>query len=365
MPFSDQELQHYSRQIHLKGFGLEAQVKLKNAKVLVVGAGGLGCPILLFLASAGVGSLGVMDQDIVDRSNLQRQVLYHETDIGSSKAEVAVSRLKAMNSNIEIQAIPMKLTESNAQEVFSGFSIVVDATDNFEARYLIDEVCFDQCKPMVYGSVFRFEGQVSVFNQLLKNGERGPRYVDFHPVAPPEGLVPNCDTDGVLGSVAGAIGVFQATEVIKLITGVGETLSGKMLVYDLLNHEQHLIKLQKNSEPIKDQKNKQGRMGVKEVNVQELKRLMDQGASFQLIDVREPFEFEQAEMGGELIPLNQIPGSVDKIAKDKQVIIHCRSGKRSADAVAYLQQHHGFENLYNLKGGIIAWSQIIDPTLQP
>ncbi|MGB0423461.1 MAG: ThiF family adenylyltransferase [Flavobacteriales bacterium] len=365
MHFSHQELQHYSRQINLSGFGLSAQANLKKSRVLVVGAGGLGSPVLLFLASAGVGSISIVDHDLVDRSNLQRQVLFQEADIGLPKAEVAANKLHAMNSNIQIKHFSVKLDANNASELFSNVDVVVDATDNFETRYLIDELCAEKGIPMVYGSVFRFEGQVSVFNQLHEDGSRGPRYIDFHPEAPPEGLVPNCATDGVLGSVAGTIGVFQATEVIKLITGVGETLSGKMLVYDLLNHEQHLIKLQKNSTSSKSSNETTSKMSIKEVSVQELKTLMDEGKSFQLIDVREPFEYEQAEMGGELIPLNQIPESADKIAKDKQVIIHCRSGKRSADAVAYLQQHHGFDNLYNLKGGIIAWSQIIDPNVQP
>ncbi|MGB1032009.1 MAG: HesA/MoeB/ThiF family protein, partial [Flavobacteriales bacterium] len=227
MHFSHQELQHYSRQINLSGFGLSAQANLKKSRVLVVGAGGLGSPVLLFLASAGVGSISIVDHDLVDRSNLQRQVLFQEADIGLPKAEVAANKLHAMNSNIQIKHFSVKLDANNASELFSNVDVVVDATDNFETRYLIDELCAEKGIPMVYGSVFRFEGQVSVFNQLHEDGSRGPRYIDFHPEAPPEGLVPNCATDGVLGSVAGTIGVFQATEVIKLITGVGESLSGK------------------------------------------------------------------------------------------------------------------------------------------
>lgn len=361
MHFSKEELQHYSRQINLSGFGLAAQAKLKESKVLVIGAGGLGCPVLMYLSAAGVGTLGVVDHDVVDRSNLQRQVLYQESDIGLPKAEAASSRLQAMNSHINISHFNLRLTSDNASELFSGYDAVVDATDNFETRYLIDEVCFEQKIPMVYGSVFRFEGQVSVFNELKKDGSRGPRYIDFHPEAPPEGLVPNCATDGVLGVVTGIIGSFQANEVIKVLTGIGETLSGKMLVYDSLNHEQRLIKLQKNSESSKHPNEIHNKMEIKEVSVQELKNLKDSGENFQLIDVREPFEFEFAEIGGELIPLNQIPGAADKIKRDVQVVIHCRSGKRSADAIDYLQQQHGFENLYNLRGGILAWSSEIDP----
>ena len=363
----------YARHIAIPEFNVEGQKKLKAAKVLCIGSGGLGSPLLLYLAAAGIGHLGIVDFDVVDDSNLQRQVLFTVDDVGKSKAETAKKRLEALNPHIKITVYNMPFTKDNALELVKDYDVVVDGTDNFPTRYLVNDACVLANKVNVYGSIFRFEGQVSVFNYLNEDGTRGPNYRDMFPEPPPPGLVPNCAEGGVLGVLPGIIGSMQASEVIKVITGVGEPLAGRLFLFDAATFTTRTLKVRKNPKtkitelinyelfcgilPPEEEK------AIKEVTVQELYDLKTKGADFQLIDVREAYEVDIANLDGELIPKGQIIAEVDKIAKDKKVIIHCRSGKRSADVIRELEQLYHFDNLYNLKGGILAWSNEIDSTI--
>jgi adenylyltransferase/sulfurtransferase len=370
---SAKEISRYARHITIPEFGMEGQGKLKKSKVLVVGAGGLGSPVLLYLAAAGVGTLGIVDFDKVDDSNLQRQVLFTVDDIGESKVQIAKQKLLKLNPHIEIKVYEEALTKDNALEIIDSYDIVADGTDNFQTRYLVNDACVIAGKVNVYASIFRFEGQVSVFNYLDENGERGPNYRDLFPEPPPPGMVPSCAEGGVLGVLPGIIGSMQANEVIKVITGVGNPLSGRLFLFDAASFTPRVLKLKKNSQTqITELINYDQFCGispsdenkVKEVSVNELKALLDSNADFQLIDVREPYEFEIANLEGELIPLADVLTSNEQITKDKQVIIHCRSGVRSANAIRALQEKFGYENLFNLKGGILAWADEIDNSVQ-
>jgi adenylyltransferase/sulfurtransferase len=376
MSLTKEEILRYNRHLILDEFGLESQIKLKNSKVLVVGAGGLGCPALLYLAAAGVGTLGIVDFDNVDISNLQRQVLYTTQDVGKNKAEIATSRLRERNPLVDYRAFTEKITSQNALSIISEYDVVLDGTDNFSTRYLLNDACVLLDRPLVYGSILRFEGQIAVFN--LKNGSVfSSNYRDLFPVPPDPASVPNCEQAGVLGVLSGIMGSLQANEVIKIVTGIGEVLCDKLLLLDSLTLEQNIFKIKNQNRRgeirtlvdydlfcgINEEKNKpleNKKTNMKEVTVQELKAMMDSGADFQLIDVREPHEFEVCNLGGELIPQGQIPQNVDKVSKNKQVIIHCRSGARSGNMVQWLEKNHGYENLYNLKGGILAWAREID-----
>lgn len=377
MDLSQEELKRYNRHLILKEFGLKNQIKLKNSKVLVVGAGGLGSPALLYLAAAGVGTLGIADFDNVDISNLQRQVLFTEQDVGKNKARCAAQRLNERNAHLRYIVFEEKITSTNTMEILRDFDVILDGTDNFSTRYLLNDTCVLLNKPLVYGSILRFEGQVAVFNED-KGGVYSANYRDLFSTPPDAASVPNCEEAGVLGILPGIIGTLQANEVIKLITGLGETLANKLLLLDSLTLEQHIIKIKNKGARelisglidydefcgISDEKIKtlepDKKTTMKEVTVQELKEMMDSGAEFQLIDVREPHEYDICNIGGELIPQGEIPNNVDKISKDKQVIVHCRSGARSGNMVQWLESNHGMENLYNLKGGILAWAREID-----
>jgi adenylyltransferase/sulfurtransferase len=366
--FSKEEKDRYSRHFVLPGFGEEAQAKLRAGKVMVVGAGGLGCPVLQYLAAAGVGTIGIIDHDQVSLSNLQRQVLYSIDDIGKSKAETACRKLLVLNPTIQIRSISKKIDTTNALELLKEYDLVVDCTDNFPTRYLLNDGCVLLNIPLVYGSIFRYEGQVSVFNY-----NQGSTYRDLYSQPPDPNTVPSCEEGGVLGVLAGIIGSLQANEAIKILTNYAEPLSGKLLLLDSATLETLLIAIPNKNErksikhlidyddfckpTIKTQNT------MKEVTVQELKELKDKGADFQLIDVREPHEVDICEIGGELIPQAEIPDNVDRISKDKQVIIHCRSGARSGNMVKWLENNHGFTNLYNLKGGILAWAKEIDSSM--
>jgi adenylyltransferase/sulfurtransferase len=370
--FSKEELERYSRHLIIPEFNIEGQRKLKSAKVLIVGTGGLGSPMLLYLTAAGVGNIGILDFDVVDETNLQRQVLFSVEDVGKPKVEAAVNRLKKLNPNVVFTKHNVRLTSENALEIIKEYDVVADGTDNFPTRYLVNDACVILDKPNVYGSIFRFEGQVSVFNYTYKDGSKGPQYRDLFPAPPPPGLVPSCAEGGVIGVLPGIIGSLQANEVLKVITGLGDTLAGRLFLFDALTFETRTLKLQKDPDSqqvtelidyeffcgIEKQKDPDN---IKEITVEELLTLKNIGKDdFQLIDVREPYEYQIANLDGELIPLKELDEHLDKIASDKKVIIHCRSGVRSAKAIETLQKKYGFTNLYNLKGGILEWAKKID-----
>jgi adenylyltransferase/sulfurtransferase len=377
---SNEERGRYARHLILPQVGLEGQLRMKSSSVLVVGAGGLGCPLIQYLAAAGIGKLGIIDFDKVDESNLQRQVLYGMDDVGQFKAERAAAWVRRNNPHIKVLTFLERLDSSNAERIFAGFDIVVDGTDNFPTRYLVNDACVLFGKTNVHGSIFRFDGQVSVFNRLRDDGSRGPNYRDLYPSPPPPGSVPSCAEGGVLGVLPGLIGCVQAAEVIKLAAGIGEPLDGQLWILDALSMQTRIFRYEADpgTPQIKELIDYEAFCGaevsmhmdtnstnnpMKEINVQELKRMRDEGEDFQLIDVREPGEFEIANIGGELIPLADVVFATEKIARDKKVILHCRSGKRSANAIHVLEQRHGFDNLYNLEGGILAWAQEIDPSM--
>ena len=368
---SPQEMARYARHLAIPEFSLEGQQKLKAAKVLVIGSGGLGSPVLLYLAAAGVGHIGIVDFDVVEDSNLQRQVLFTIDDIGQSKAQTAAARLKKLNPFIQITAYHTALTKENALDLVAQYDIVADGTDNFPTRYLVNDACVLTGKTNVYASIFRFEGQVSVFNQKNADGTFGPNYRDLFPQPPPPGLVPNCAEGGVLGVLPGIIGSLQASEVIKVITGIGETLSGRLFLFDAASFITRTLKVSKNPttkiEKLIDYElfcGMQTEKPLPSIEVQELKKMMDQGADFQLIDVRESYEYEIANLQGKRIPLDQIVAERARIDRHRKVILHCRTGKRSAEAIRELQKVASFENLYNLNGGILAWAKEIDPGMQ-
>ncbi|MDZ4715471.1 MAG: molybdopterin-synthase adenylyltransferase MoeB [Cytophagales bacterium] len=367
--FSESDRIRYSRHFVLPGFGEASQVRLQQSAVLVVGAGGLGAPVLYYLTAAGVGTLGVADPDAVSLSNLQRQILFTTDDLGQNKAVQASARLRALNPTTQVVSIPIAVNTENALDLLAPYDLVVDATDNFPTRYLLNDACVLLGKPLIYGSVFRFEGQVSVFNY-----QDGPTYRDLYPVPPIPGSVPDCEQGGVLGVLPGIIGSIQANEAIKILTGIGEPLNGRLLLFDSLRMETQIVTLpKKQNHSIKnlidyDQfcghaSNDQKAERMKEVTVQELKQWKDAGEDFQLIDVREPHEFDICHLDGELIPMAEIPHQVEQISKTKKVVLHCRSGSRSGNMVQWLEKNHGFTNLYNLKGGVLAWIDHIDPSL--
>jgi len=376
--FSKEELSRYDRHIIIPDFGFEAQKKLKAAKVLVIGSGGLGSPALLYLAAAGVGTIGIIDFDVVDDSNLQRQVLFGVDEIGKPKVEAAKKRLESLNPYINIRIYNEQLTSQNALDIIKDYDVVADGTDNFPTRYLVNDACVLLGKPNVYASIFQFEGQVSVFNYTNKKGELGPNYRDLYPTPPPPGLVPSCAEGGVLGVLPGIIGSLQALEVIKVITGVGETLSGRFVIFDALNFETRTFKIKRNAANPLNGENptikqlidyelfcgvKAVEKPIKELTARELYDLQVRGENIQIIDVREPHEYDIANIGGELIPLSTVSANAAKIDRNKKVIVHCKMGGRSAKAIHELEEKFGFTNLYNLKGGILGWIDEVQPEL--
>jgi len=329
--------------------------------------------------AAGIGTIGIVDDDYVDISNLQRQILFDTDDTGKSKAGIAAEKLRQLNPLINIIAHQEKITPSNAMEIISNYDVIADGSDNFPTRYLVNDACVLLDKPNIYASIFQFEGQVSVFNYKNEKGEVGPNYRDLYPTPPPPGLVPSCAEGGVLGVLPGIIGSLQALEVIKVITGVGELLNGRFYIFDALNFESRTFKIKRNpgnplngTNPtitqlidyeqfcgLKDD----AKTTVKEVTAQELYDLEVSGEPFQLIDVREPHEYDIVNIGAELIPLGTVSANADRIARDKKVIIHCKVGGRSAKAIQELQDKFGFDNLYNLKGGILSYIDEVQPEL--
>jgi len=369
---SSSEKNRYQKHLLLPQIGLEGQLKLKSAKVLVVGAGGLGCPVLLYLSAAGVGKIGILDADSVDMTNLQRQVLYKVEDIGSSKATTAASHLLEMNDAIEYEPVEQNLKIENAENFIKNYDIIVDCTDNFTARYLINDYCVKLDKPFVYGAIHQFEGQVSVFNFKDNDGNLGPTYRCLFPEQPSELEIPNCATIGVLGILPGMLGMYQANEVIKIITGIGTVLSGQLLMIDLLENTFQKIKVsrKKNAEVIifpAGEKNTQiiNKQALKKsMSVQELHQRIEKQENIFILDVRNLDEYETCRIQNSvLIPMSNIPTNVKHIPKDKTVVVYCHHGFRSASVIEYLSQNHGFKNLQNLMGGINAWANEIDQTM--
>lgn len=343
-----EELQRYNRQMLMPEFGFDGQEKLKNAKVLVIGCGGLGSPILLYLTAAGVGTLGIVENDKIDLSNLQRQILYKTSAVGLAKISETVNRLKELNPLVKIKQYPTLLVAGNALEIIKEYDIVIDGTDNFPTRYLVNDACVMLNKPFVYGAIHRFEGQIAVFNH-----QNSATYRDLFPTPPPPEQAPNCAEAGVLGVLPGIIGSMQALEAIKVITNIGEPLSGKLLVLDTLSMQSRIIRIPKIPETptitqLIDYELFCGLKSVNEITFEALQTLND----YQLIDVRELHEYEAKNIGGELMPLSKLEKYLPKISRDKTVVIHCQSGIRSQKAIKILQENFGFTNLVNLTGGI-------------
>ncbi len=377
--FSKAELARYNRHIIIPEFGEEAQLKLKAARVLIIGSGGLGSPALLYLTAAGVGTIGIVDFDIVDDSNLQRQVLFDVREIGKPKVEAAKRRLEALNPYVNIVIHNTHINSGNALEIIKDYDVIADGTDNFPTRYLVNDATLLLDKPNVYGSIFQFEGQVSVFNYVNRKGERGPNYRDLYPTPPPPGLVPSCAEGGVLGVLPGIIGSLQALEVIKVITGVGEPLSGRFYTFDALNFESRTFNIKRRDDNPVNGKNPTihelidyeqfcgmravEEKPIKEITARDLYNWQVTGKPFKLIDVREPSEYQIAQIGGELIPLATVADHAELIPRDIDVVIHCKSGARSQKAIRELEDKFGFKNLYNLKGGILTYIDQIQPEL--
>jgi len=381
---TNDELGRYSRHLILPEVGMEGQQRLKAAKVLCVGTGGLGSPLALYLAAAGIGTLGLIDFDVVDSSNLQRQIIHSTKDIGRKKIDSAQEKLNALNPALNVVKHDTMLSSANALEIFAQYDIIADGTDNFQTRYLVNDACVLLNKPNAYGSIFRFEGQASVFAT-----EEGPCYRCLYPEPPPPGLVPSCAEGGVLGILPGLVGVIQATEVIKLILGKGEPLIGRLLLVDALTMRFRELKLRKNPDcpvcgtnptvtalidynqfcgiapepaqaaPVKN--------GIPQISVKELKARLDKkeinNDNFLLLDVREPYEAQIAQIGGKLIPQNDVPNRLGELNPEQEILVHCRSGARS-QKIAELLKANGFQKVSNVAGGILAWSDEIDPTVQ-
>src|SRR5438093_6750988 len=371
---SNDEILRYSRHLIMPEVGMEGQQKLKAARVLCIGAGGLGSPLALYLGAAGIGTLGIVDFDVVDYTNLQRQIIHSTADVGRPKLDSAAEKLKAMNPFLNIKKFNTRLSSDNAIELFKEFDVIADGTDNFPTRYLVNDACVLTGKPNVYGSIFRFEGQASIFAT-----KDGPCYRCLYPEPPPPGLVPSCAEGVVLGILPGLVGVMQATEVIKLILGIGDPLIGRLLLIDALGMKFRELKLRKNPDcpvcgthptvtKLIDYNEFCGIRGeetpvtsnVPEMQVEELKRTLDAGEDIFVLDVREPHEYQLCNIGRHLIPLGELPKRVHELDSSREIVAHCRSGVRSAKAVDFLRQA-GFRKVRNLAGGILAWADRVDP----
>lgn len=372
---SKEEVIRYNRQIILPDFGTVGQERLKAASVLVIGAGGLGAPNLLYLTAAGVGRIGIIDFDEVSLSNMHRQVLFSQEEIGQNKAESAQKRLSSLNPDITFEVYDEPITSINAMEIIGKYDLVVDGSDNLPTRYLVNDACYLLNKPLVYGAIFRFEGQVSVFNYVDPMGQRGPNYRDLFPSPPPPDMVPSCSEGGVLGVLPGIIGSMQANEAIKIITGIGTTLSGKLFLYDAQDVTTRTLNVRANPENPLSGVNPTLKAlidyeafcsGVvatieEEMTVQVLnEKLLSK--SIHLLDVREDYEYGIANIGGQLIPINQVVDRKAEIPNDRSVVVMCKAGGRSKKAIDMLKKE-GFDNLINLKGGILAWQKEIDSSL--
>ncbi|MGA8266118.1 MAG: molybdopterin-synthase adenylyltransferase MoeB, partial [Candidatus Acidiferrales bacterium] len=372
-----EEILRYSRHLIMPEVGMDGQLKLKRARVLLVGTGGLGAPLGLYLAAAGVGTLGIVDFDKVDFTNLQRQVAFGTSDVGRPKIEAAAERLGNLNPEIRIERYETQLTSENALEIFRDYDIIADGTDNFPTRYLVNDACVLLGKPNVYGSIFRFEGQASVFGY-----PGGPCYRCLYPEPPPPGLVPSCAEGGVLGVLPGIIGSIQAMETLKLILKSGEPLVGRLLLFDALGMKFRELRLRKNPDcpvcgtnptvtklidyaefcGIRGEEAPAPQTSVPEITPRELKARLDRGDDLYVLDVREPHEYQICNIGGHLIPLGELSRRVNELDSAREIVAHCRSGKRSAEAAEFLRKA-GFKKLWNLKGGILAWSDEVDSSV--
>jgi len=374
---SKEEILRYSRHLIMPEVGMEGQLKLKQAKVLCIGTGGLGAPLGLYLAAAGVGRIGIVDFDVVDNTNLQRQVLFSTTDVGRPKIQAAADRLRGLNPDIQIDAYETNLSSENALDLFKDYDIIVDGTDNFPTRYLVNDACILLGKPNVYGSIFRFDGQITVFGY-----PGGPCYRCLYPEPPPPGLVPSCAEGGVLGVLPGIVGTIQAAETLKLILGKGEPLVGRLLLFDALGMKFRELKLRKNPEcpvcgehptvtklidyvqfcGIRGEEAPTTVTNIPEITPRDLKARLDRGDDLYILDVREPHEYQICNLGGHLIPLGELSRRAAELDSSKEIVAHCRSGKRSAEAVDFLRKA-GFKKIWNLKGGILAWSDEVDSSV--
>ena len=376
MALSKHEILRYSRHLIIPEVGIDGQQKLKSAKVLLVGAGGLGAPLGLYLAAAGIGRIGIVDFDVVDFTNLQRQVIHSTPDVGRKKLDSAAEKMHAINPHVDIAKHETALTSENALDILKDYDIVVDGTDNFPTRYLVNDACVLLAKPNVYGSIFRFEGQATVFAC-----QGGPCYRCLYPEPPPPGLVPSCAEGGVLGILPGTIGLIQATETVKLILGIGEPLVGRLLLYDALGMRFRELKLRKNPEcPVCGEhrtitrlidyhqfcgvpRTPETKVTESEIDVTEVQAKLDRGDHFVLIDVREPHEYRICNIpAARLIPLGEVPQRLNELDPQADIVIHCKSGVRSAKACGILRQA-GFERVRNMKGGILAWADKVDPSV--
>ncbi len=378
--FSNDEIARYSRHLIMPEVTLEGQKRLKAASVLCIGAGGLGSPIALYLAAAGIGRMGLVDGDTVDFSNLQRQILHGTKDVGRKKLNSARDRIREVNPNVQVDLYDTFFTAANAREIVEPYDIVIDGTDNFPTRYLSNDICVFLKKPNVYGSIFRFDGQCTVFAPHLG----GPCYRCMFPEPPPPGMVPSCAEGGVLGVLPGIIGVMQAIEAVKLIMGIGETLMGRMIAFDALKMKFREFKLRKDPKcPVCSENPtitelidydqfcgipqakaaEDAEPHVPSVTVQELKAKQDRGDKFVLLDVREPFEYDICRIpGSKLIPLGNLPSRMSELDSADEILLQCKSGARSARALRLLQEA-GFSKLANVEGGIAAWAEQIDPSV--
>jgi adenylyltransferase/sulfurtransferase len=374
---SKEEVMRYSRHLIMPEVGMDGQLKLKQAKVLCIGTGGLGAPLGLYLAAAGVGRIGLVDFDVVDSTNLQRQVLFGTSDVGRPKIEAAADRLRNLNPDIQIDTFEAHLSSENALDILKDYDIVVDGTDNFPTRYLVNDACVLLGKPNVYGSIFRFEGQVTIFGY-----PDGPCYRCLYPEPPPPGLVPSCAEGGVLGVLPGIVGTIQAAETLKLIIGKGDPLVGRLLLFDALGMKFRELKLRKNPEcpvcgnhptvtklidyaefcGIRGEEAPMTATNIPEITPRELKARLDRGDDLYILDVREVHEYQICHIHGNLIPLGELSRRAHELDSSREIVAHCRSGKRSAEAVQFLQKA-GFRKIWNLKGGILAWSDEVDPSV--
>lgn len=374
---SKEEILRYSRHLIMPEVGMEGQLKLKNAKVLCIGTGGLGAPLGLYLAAAGVGRIGIVDFDVVDNTNLQRQVLFANDDVGRPKVAAAAARLRGLNPDITIDVHETHLSSDNALEIFKDYDIIVDGTDNFPTRYLVNDACVLLGKPNVYGSIFRFDGQITIFGY-----PGGPCYRCLYPEPPPPGLVPSCAEGGVLGVLPGIVGTIQAAETLKLILGKGDPLVGRLLLFDAMGMKFRELKLRKNPEcpvcgerptvtelidyvqfcGIRGEEAPSTVTNIPEITPRELKTRLDRGDDLYILDVREPHEYQICNLGGHLIPLGELSRRAAELDSSKEIVAHCRSGKRSAEAVDFLRKA-GFKKIWNLKGGILAWSDEVDSSV--